>query len=32
MEIPDSEIQKVKKLAKESWGQAYTWLETKKQW
>jgi len=31
-EIPDSEIQKVKKLAKESWGQAYTWLETKKQW
>jgi len=31
-EIPVEEIQKVRKLAKESWGQSYTWLDTKKQW
>lgn len=30
--VPDIEIQKIKKLAKESWGRAYTWLETKKTW
>ncbi|PRY90859.1 hypothetical protein [Mongoliibacter ruber] len=30
--VPDLEIQKIKKLAKESWGRSYTWLETKKIW
>lgn len=30
--VPDIDIQKIKKLAKESWGRAYTWLETKKTW
>lgn len=30
--VPVIEIQKIKKLAKESWGRAYTWLETKKTW
>jgi len=30
--VPFIEIQKIKKLAKESWGRSYTWLETKKLW
>ncbi|GAA5031423.1 hypothetical protein GCM10011506_20800 [Marivirga lumbricoides] len=30
--IPAAEVEKVKKLAKESWGKSYTWLETKKKW
>jgi hypothetical protein len=30
--VPEVEIEKVRKLAKESWGRAYTWLDTKKQW
>lgn len=30
--IPQTEIEQVKKLAKESWGRAYTWLDTKKEW
>lgn len=30
--VPDVEVQKIRKLAKESWGRSYTWLETKKSW
>ncbi|WKV11333.1 hypothetical protein [Marivirga harenae] len=30
--VPNAEIEKVKSLAKESWGKSYTWLETKKKW
>lgn len=30
--VPISEVEKVKTLAKDSWGKAYTWLETKKKW
>ncbi|WP_158857075.1 hypothetical protein [Lunatibacter salilacus] len=30
--VPEIEIQKIRTLAKESWGRAYTWLETKKIW
>ncbi len=30
--VPFVEIQKIKKLAKESWGRSYTWLEMKKAW
>jgi hypothetical protein len=30
--VPFIEIQKIKKLAKESWGRSYTWLEMKKAW
>ncbi|QCK16619.1 hypothetical protein [Mangrovivirga cuniculi] len=30
--IPSAEVRKVKQLAQESWGQAYNWLDTKKQW
>ncbi|GAB2635069.1 hypothetical protein [Belliella aquatica] len=30
--VPDEEVQKIRKLARESWGRAYTWLETKKIW
>ncbi|MBK6264311.1 hypothetical protein JKA74_04625 [Marivirga sp. S37H4] len=30
--IPLEEIQKVKTLAKDSWGKSYTWLEIKKKW
>jgi hypothetical protein len=30
--VPKAEIEKVKVLAKESWGKSYTWLETKKKW
>ena len=30
--VPLTEIQKIKKLAKESWGRSYTWLEIKKAW
>lgn len=30
--VPDSEIQRVSKLAMESWGRSYTWLQTKKIW
>ncbi len=30
--VPDVEIQKVKTLAKNSWGKSYTWLEIKKKW
>ncbi len=30
--VPFIEIQKIKKLAKESWGRSYTWLEMKKVW
>lgn len=30
--VPNVEIQKIKKLAKESWGRSYTWLEIKKLW
>ncbi len=30
--IPANEVEKVKKLAKDSWGKSYTWLETKKKW
>ncbi|WP_296619949.1 hypothetical protein [Marivirga sp.] len=30
--VPLSEVEKVKTLAKDSWGKAYTWLETKKKW
>ncbi len=31
-QVPMEEVQRVKKLANESWGRAYTWLEIKKQW
>jgi len=31
-DVPEEEVQKIQKLAKESWGRAYTWLETKKTW
>lgn len=30
--VPADEVEKVTKLAKESWGKSYTWLETKRQW
>lgn len=30
--IPQTEIDTVKELAKQSWGKSYTWLEIKKQW
>lgn len=30
--IPEAEIKKVEKLARESWGRAYAWNEIKKQW
>lgn len=30
--VPASEVEKVKTLAKDSWGKSYTWLETKKKW
>ncbi|EOZ99871.1 hypothetical protein A33Q_0290 [Indibacter alkaliphilus LW1] len=30
--VPNEEVLKVKKIAKESWGRAYTWLEIKKKW
>jgi len=30
--IPQNEVEKVKELAKPSWGKSYTWLEIKKQW
>lgn len=30
--IPQKEVDKVRKLAKDSWGKSYTWLEIKKQW
>lgn len=30
--VPIEEVLKVKKIAKESWGRAYTWLEIKKLW
>ena len=30
--VPNKEIKKIYKLAKESWGRAYTWIENKKQW
>ncbi|MCH7399771.1 hypothetical protein MM236_17385 [Belliella sp. DSM 107340] len=30
--VPDEEIQNIRKLAEESWGRSYTWLETKKSW
>lgn len=30
--VPAIEIERIKILAKESWGRAYTWLETKKTW
>ncbi|EPR71603.1 hypothetical protein [Cyclobacterium qasimii] len=30
--IPQSEVDTVKELAKESWGKSYIWLEFKKQW
>jgi hypothetical protein len=30
--VPLEEVEKVKKLAKDSWGKSYTWLETKKKW
>ncbi|MDN3670706.1 hypothetical protein QWY93_15385 [Echinicola jeungdonensis] len=30
--VPDNEVQKVRKLAEESWGKSYVWLETKKKW
>ncbi len=30
--VPNKEIQVIKKIAKESWGRAYTWIETKKIW
>ncbi|WMN06655.1 hypothetical protein QYS48_33215 [Marivirga arenosa] len=30
--VPENEVLKVKRLAKESWGKSYTWLETPKQW
>ncbi|WP_162415390.1 hypothetical protein [Cyclobacterium roseum] len=30
--IPQAEVEKVKKIAKDSWGKSYTWLEIKKQW
>lgn len=30
--VPSEEIIKVEKLARESWGRAYIWNETKKQW
>ncbi len=32
LDIPAEAIEKVSKLARESWGKAYTWLEIKKQW
>ena len=31
-EVPQNEVDKVKELAKNSWGKSYTWLEIKKQW
>jgi hypothetical protein len=30
--IPQGEVEKVKELAKPSWGKSYTWLEIKKRW
>jgi hypothetical protein len=30
--IPGEEVERVKELARESWGKSYTWLEIKKQW
>lgn len=30
--VPLKEVQRIKKLAKESWGRAYTWIETKRTW
>lgn len=30
--VPATEVEKVKTLAKDSWGKSYTWLETKKKW
>ncbi len=30
--IPHEEVQRVKDLAKNSWGKSYVWLETKKKW
>lgn len=30
--IPFNEVEKVKKIAKDSWGRSYTWLEIPKQW
>jgi len=30
--VPNQEVQRVKKLAKESWGKSYAWIETKKKW
>lgn len=30
--IPSTEVEKVKTLAKDSWGKSYTWLEIKKKW
>lgn len=30
--VPAAEVEKVQKLAKESWGKSYTWLEIKRQW
>jgi len=31
-QVPEEEIDRVEKLARESWGRAYVWNETKKQW
>ncbi len=31
-DVPENEVQKVRKLAKESWGKSYVWLDTKKTW
>ncbi|SMG11737.1 hypothetical protein SAMN05661096_00434 [Marivirga sericea] len=30
--VPAKEVEKVRTLAKDSWGKSYTWLETKKKW
>lgn len=30
--VPAKEVKQIEKLAKESWGRAYTWIERKKSW